>query len=86
MDMASLPNIGETLAAELARVGVDTPDALREIGSVRAAARIATGGRDACYNLLFALEGAIRGVRWHSIPKDERERLKLEFDALRGGG
>jgi len=29
--------------------------------------------------MLAALEGAVRGVRWHAIPKVERERLWEEY-------
>ena len=32
--------------------------------------------------MLCALEGAIRGVRWHSIPQDERTRLWLRYREL----
>ena len=79
-DLTALPNIGRVLASELSAAGIGTPEQLRDIGSVQAAARIASGDREACYKLLFALEGAIRGVRWHSIPKAERAELKAEFD------
>ncbi len=38
--------------------------------------RIARGSQVVRYNMLYALEGAIRGVRWHSIPADERVKLR----------
>jgi DNA transformation protein len=38
----------------------------------------------ACYNMLYAIEGAVRGVRWHYIPKEERDQLKREFDHAAG--
>ena len=79
-DLSALPNIGAVLAEELEKAGIRSPEQLRDIGSVQAAARIASGDKEACYNLLFALEGAIRGVRWHSMPKAERAELKAEFD------
>ena len=84
-DLTALPNIGKALANELTKVGIDSPDALREVGSIQATARIAAGGRDACYSLLFALEGAIRGIRWHTIPRSERATLKARFDGVRAG-
>jgi len=31
--------------------------------------------------MLSGLEGAIRGVRWHAIPKDEHDRLWEAFQA-----
>jgi len=37
--------------------------------------------------MLSGLEGAIRGVRWHAIPKDERDRLWEAFQAaIRSSG
>jgi hypothetical protein len=30
-------------------------------------------------NMLFALEGAIQGVRWHDLPKHERQSLWNDF-------
>jgi len=82
-DLTQLPNIGKTLAAELENIGVTTREELTEIGSVETARRVAKNRSGACYNLLFALEGAIRGVRWHSLPKPDRETLKRCLDEAR---
>jgi len=30
--------------------------------------------------MLSGLEGAIRGIRWHAIPKAERDRLREAFE------
>lgn len=79
-DLTKLPNIGKTLAAELQGAGIEDAMELQRLGSVEAALRIDRGGRDACQSLLYALEGAVRGVRWHSIPKQERQALNAEFD------
>jgi DNA transformation protein len=84
-DLTALPNIGETVAAALRKAGVESYGDLADMGAVEAALRVARGGRKDCYNLLFALEGAIRGVRWHSIPKQDRARLKQEFERARAG-
>jgi DNA transformation protein len=78
--LTALPNIGETLAVELNGVGVATLEELTALGSVEAAHRIARTRFGSGHNLLFALEGAIRGVRWHMLPKPERARLKARFD------
>ena len=79
-DLTIIPNIGPTLADKLNRIGVTTFDELVEMGSVKAVMRIEPIDKSACYNMLYALEGAIRGLRWHAIPKDERAQLKMEFD------
>ena len=84
--LASLPNIGSAAADLLVAAGIRTPGALRRLGAVSAALRI----RDIrpqdppCRSMLSGLEGAIRGVRWHSIPKAERERLWEKYQQRLG--
>ena len=79
-DLTKLPNIGPTLAEKLDQIGVRTYDDLEEMGSIEAVTRIAMTDQSACYNMLYALEGAIRGIRWHLIPKEKRANLKKMFD------
>jgi len=76
-----LPNIGAEVAARLREAGITTPQELRALGSVGAALRLAAArpGDPPCRSMLSGLEGAIRGVRWHAIPKDERDRLREEY-------
>ncbi len=82
---AGVPNIGDVLAEKLTHAGITGYPELVSLGSVEAALRIRAGvDPGACYNMLYALEGAIRGVRWHTIPKGERDRLKREFDHAAG--
>lgn len=83
-DLASLPNIGEVLAKKLRGIGITGYDDLASMGSIEAVLRIGESEVSACYNMLYALEGAIRGVRWHALPKEERRKLKEAFDAARG--
>jgi DNA transformation protein len=82
-ELEQLPNIGSTVAHLLRQVGISTPAKLRRMGSIRAATLLGPlrPSGSSCRSLLCGLEGAIRGVRWHSIPKDERERLWHKFEA-----
>jgi DNA transformation protein and related proteins len=79
--LTDLPNVGREVAKLLTAAGIRTPSDLSRLGSVAAALRI----RDLrpkdppCRSMLAGLEGAIRGVRWHAIPKAERETLWNEF-------
>lgn len=75
--LTDLPNIGAVLAEKLRAAGVETPADLRHLGSVEALRRMRQASREdlPCRNMLCALEGAIRGVRWHGIPAAEREEL-----------
>ena len=70
--LETLPNIGAEVAARLREAGIRTATELCRLGSIEAAARLAA---PPCRSMLSGLEGAIRGVRWHEIPKDERDRI-----------
>lgn len=75
--LTDLPNIGPVLAARLHRAGIETASDLKSIGSVGALLRIRAETDDdaPCANMLYALEGAIRGIRWRTLPRDERAHL-----------
>lgn len=75
-NLSNLPNIGKTLEQKLREVGISTPEELRNAGAENALLRIRALDETACYNMLCALEGAIRGIRWHDLPKERKEELK----------
>ncbi len=83
--LTDLPNIGAVLAEKLSAAGVETPLDLKDLGSVEALRRVQRTSDDTrpCLSMLCALEGAIRGVRWHSIPKSERTQLWLRYRSCR---
>lgn len=81
--LTNLSNIGPVLANKLIEIGITDQAGLQATGSVEAVLQIAEQDLSTCYNMLFALEGAIRGVRWFGIPKEERDLLKQEFNQAR---
>lgn len=83
-DLTRLPNIGQVLAEKLKAIGITSHGDLVSAGSLQVFLRIKERDVSACYNMLYAIEGAIRGVRWHDLPKEERKRLREAFDAARG--
>lgn len=84
-EFSGIPNIGSVLAEKLILAGFTSHDDLVSLGSVEITLKIHDGmDPGACYNMLYAIEGAIRGVRWHTIPKEERDKLKREYDHAAG--
>lgn len=83
-DLTQLPNIGPALAEKLHTVNINSHEDLAQLGSVEAILKIREDDPGACYNMLYALEGAIQGIRWHGIPKEERALLKAELDKAKG--
>jgi DNA transformation protein and related proteins len=83
-ELTDMPNVGSVLADTLRRAGIETPADLQALGSVEALLRIRRTmvGDKPCASKLYALEGAIRGIRWHDIPQDERAELWKRYQAL----
>jgi DNA transformation protein len=75
-NLTELPNIGKTLAAKLEKIGIQNEKDLINAGSESAFIRLsALENCDSCINMLYALEGAIQGIRWHKLDKKRKEEL-----------
>jgi DNA transformation protein len=79
-DLATLPNIGRILAEKLKFIEIDTVEKLKSIGSENAFIRLKTIDDEACINSLYALEGAVQGIRWHDLDKCKKEELRVFFE------
>lgn len=76
MKLTLLPNIGKILAERLNKAGIETSDQLFKLGSKAAFMKLVAVDDEVCITLLYGLEGAIQGIRWHDIKKKRREELK----------
>ncbi len=77
------PNIGKELERQLNEVGITTFEQLSDIGSKEAWLRIKSVDDSACINRLYALEGAIQGIRWHNLTEDIKAELKEFYSKYR---
>ena len=75
-ELQSLPNIGKELERQLHEAGIDSIDELKTLGSKQAWLRILSFDSSACIMRLSALEGAIRGIRWHGLDDKTKADLK----------
>lgn len=75
-ELSKLPNIGKTVEEQLAQVGINTADELREIGAKAAWLKIQEIDESACIHRLLALEGAIQGVKKTMLPDEVKADLK----------
>lgn len=80
--LSEMPNIGTVLEKLLRDVEIETPEKLKDMGSKEAFVRIKAIDNTACLNMLCALEGAIQGVRWHSLSQSCKEDLKVFFKSF----
>lgn len=75
-ELSKLPNIGSKLEAQLKEIGIETVEQLKKVGSKQAWLDIRAAGSSACINRLYALEGAIQGIRWHNLSNEVKIELK----------
>ena len=76
--LESLPNLGPTSAGWLRGVGIESYDDLERLGSVRAFLLVDASREGVSLNLLYALEGALRDVRWDRLPLEVRAELRRQ--------
>ena len=78
--LTDLSNIGKTLSEKLTSVGINTYEQLKASGSKQTIVKISTiENSGACLNMLYALEGAIQGIRWHLLSKETKQDLKAFY-------
>ncbi|AKL95741.1 TfoX C-terminal domain-containing protein [Clostridium aceticum] len=82
-ELSTLPNIGKIVEQQLNKVGIETYKQLIEIGSKQAWLSIKSIDDSACINRLYALEGAIQGIRWHNLSEEAKEELKEFYNAFK---
>lgn len=77
--LEDLTNLDSESAGLLREAGIGTPEMLREVGAIGAylACREAFEELDD-FELLFRLDGAIRGVDWQEIPPHDREQMHAD--------
>jgi DNA transformation protein len=74
-----LVNLGPRSSAWLSEVGIETEADLQQLGAVEAYQRVkAAFPREVSLNMLYALEGALRGIRWDRLSVDQRVRLRRQ--------
>jgi DNA transformation protein len=74
-------NIGDEIEFRLSEAGIDSLEKLQKLGSRQAFMRLQTIDPEACLNLLYALEGAIEGIRWHDLSREIKQEL-LQFHKM----
>ena len=71
-----ITNIGKKLEEQLNNVGINDINQLKLSGSKKAWSMIKGIDESAWLNRLYALEGAIKNIRWHDLDDDTKRNLK----------
>ncbi len=75
-ELSKLPNIGKVVEEQLNKVGIDTPEKLKELGAERAWLEIQKIDESACIHRLLTLEGATCGVKKTLLSDKRKAELK----------
>ncbi|WNY26229.1 TfoX/Sxy family protein [Methanolapillus millepedarum] len=81
-DLEKLPNIGKVVAEKLVDAGINTPEELRKTGAKNAFLKLRLRDPTACLSMLYGLEGAVEGIRWHSLSDEKKKQLKEFYQSL----
>jgi len=76
--LSELPNIGNEIEWQLNKVGITSCEQLKALGAEAAWLKIQEIDESACIHRLYALEGAICGIKKNLLP-DERKAQLREF-------
>jgi DNA transformation protein len=82
MAFENVPNIGKVVAEKLTQAGIEDIKDLIMVGSEQAFIRLKTIDPTCCINMLYALEGAVQGIRWHHLEKTRKDELLNFFRTL----
>lgn len=81
-ELTNLPNIGAVVEGQLNQIGIKTFEQLKEIGSRQAWLNIKEIDDSACIHRLYALEGAIQGVKKVQLSTEDKTELKEFYNAF----
>ncbi len=79
-ELCKLPNLGRVIEEQLNSVGITTAEELKKIGSREAWLKIQQADSSACIHRLYALEGAIQGVKKTMLSDEDRKELKKFYE------
>jgi DNA transformation protein and related proteins len=82
-DLLKQVNIGKELEKILLLAGIDSFDKLKKNGSKKTFKTLKSIYEGACLNKLYALEGAIQGIRWHNLDDKKKQKLKEFFNSIK---
>ncbi len=81
--MEKLANLGPKSQQMLVLAGIDSLAQLHELGAVAAYLRVCQVAPQASLNLLWAIAGALCGLPWQVVAREQRLSLLLELEQMR---
>ncbi|MCI8695041.1 MAG: TfoX/Sxy family protein [Lachnospiraceae bacterium] len=82
-ELTSMMNIGKEMAKKLDSVGICSAEELVSSGAEQAFLKLRERYPNICLVHLYAVEGAVRGVEFNSLPESRKKELKEFSDFLK---
>jgi DNA transformation protein len=82
MAIVGVHNIGKVLELKLEAVGIETLDELKKVGTEEAFLRLLANNKNTSRSVIFSIEGAITGVRWHNLNGPRKDELKKFYNSV----
>ncbi|MFH1121542.1 MAG: TfoX/Sxy family DNA transformation protein [Bacteroidota bacterium] len=83
MELHELPNIGKELSERIESAGFTSAESLKSAGSQKVFLALNALDPAICINTLYALEGAVRGIRWHKLTTAEKSSLLRFYNLVK---
>lgn len=77
--LTDLPNLGEVIEKRLNAIGIWTAEELVQAGSKDVFIRMKMAGGEVCLHMLYALQGAIEGIRYTQLAPGTKQELKQYY-------
>ncbi|PLX06388.1 MAG: competence protein TfoX [Marinilabiliales bacterium] len=82
MAITGVHNIGKVLELKLEAVGIHSLDELKEVGTEESFLRLLSNNKNTSRSVIFSIEGAIKGVRWHKLDEDRKNELREFYNSV----
>ena len=82
-ELTCMMNIGKEMAKKLDSVGICSAEELVSSGAEQAFLKLRERYPNICLVHLYAVEGAVRGVEFNSLPESRKKELKEFSDFLK---
>lgn len=82
MAIVGVHNIGKVLELKLEAVGIDSLEELKKVGTEEAFLRLLANNKNTSRSVIFSIEGAITGIRWHKLEGPRKEDLKKFYNTV----
>ena len=80
--ISTIRNLGPAMEAAFARAGVHSAEALRELGTDTAYAKLLATGHRPHFIAYYVIEMGLQGRPWNDCKGAEKAALRKRFDAL----